>query len=52
MGAKGVGVLWWKPNIDWSADWASRPPGLRWGEDGGNHKHLTLAEKRAARDES
>lgn len=49
VGAKGAGVLRWKPNIKWGKDRGKNPPGAPWGEDRDNDKHLTLAEKRAAR---
>jgi hypothetical protein len=51
VGAKGAGVLRWKPNINWGKDRGKNPPGSPWGEDRDNDKHLTLAEKRAARGE-
>jgi hypothetical protein len=49
VGAKGAGVLRWKPNIKWGIDRGKNPPGSPWGEDRDNDKHLTLAQKRAAR---
>jgi hypothetical protein len=52
VGAKGAGVLRWKPNINWGKDRGKNPPGSPWGEVRDNDKHLTLAEKRAARGES
>jgi hypothetical protein len=52
VGAKGAGVVRWKPNITWGKDWGKHPPGSPWGEHRGNHKHLTLAKKRAARGET
>ena len=52
VGAKGAGVLRWKPNIKWGKDRGKNPPGSPWGEDRDNDKHLTLAEKRAARGEA
>lgn len=52
VAAKGVGTRRWKPNIKWGRDRGKNPPGSPWGEDRDNHKHLTLAEKRAAREES
>ncbi|HMV65443.1 MAG TPA: type II restriction endonuclease [Myxococcota bacterium] len=52
VGAKGAGVLRWKPNIKWGKDRGKNPPGSPWGEDRDNDKHLTLAEKRAARGET
>ena len=44
-------VLRWKPNIQWAKDRGKNPPGSPWGEDRDNDKHLSLAEKRAARGE-
>lgn len=52
VGTKGAGVLRWKPNIKWGKDRGKNPPGSPWGEDRDNDKHLTLAEKRAARGET
>jgi hypothetical protein len=52
VGAKGAGVLRWKPNVKWGVDRGKNPPGSPWGEDRDNDKHLTLAEKRAARGET
>jgi hypothetical protein len=49
VGAKGAGVLRWKPNIKWGKDRGKNPSGSPWGEDRDNDKHLTLAQKRAAR---
>ena len=49
VGAKGAGVLRWKPNIKWGIDRGKNPPGAPWGEDRDNDNHLTLAQKRAAR---
>jgi hypothetical protein len=51
VGAKGAGVLRWKPNVKWGKDRGKNPPGSPWGEVRDNDKHLTLAEKRAARGE-
>jgi len=51
VGAKGAGVLRWKPNIKWGVDRGKNPPGSPWGENRDNDKHLTLAQKRAARKE-
>jgi hypothetical protein len=48
VGAKGAGVLRWKPNISWGKDRGKNPPGAPWGEDRDNDKHLTLAEKHKA----
>lgn len=52
VSAKGAGVLRWKPNITWGKDRGKNPPGSPWGEDRDNDVHLTLAAKRAAREES
>ena len=43
-------VLKKKPNIKWGVDRGKNPPGTPWGEIRDNDKHLSLAEKRAARD--
>ena len=43
-------VLKKKPNIKWGVDRGKNPPGIAWGEIRDNDKHLTLAEKRTARD--
>ncbi|MCX6225949.1 MAG: type II restriction endonuclease subunit M [Bacteroidia bacterium] len=43
-------VLKKKPNIKWGIDRGKNPPGSPWGEIRDNDKHLTLEEKRAARD--
>jgi len=43
-------VLRKKPNIKWGIDRGKNPPGSPWGEIRENDKHLTLAEKRAARE--
>lgn len=51
VGAKGAGVLRWKPNIKWGKDKGKNPPGSPWGEDRDNDMHLKLEEKRAARGE-
>jgi hypothetical protein len=45
-----AGVLRWKPNIKWDKDRGKNPPDSQWGEDRENDKHLTLAEKRKARE--
>ncbi|EPX63266.1 Type II restriction enzyme, methylase subunits [Cystobacter fuscus DSM 2262] len=50
VGAKGAGVLRWKPNIKWGKDRGKNPPDSPWGEDRDNDNHLTLAEKLAARE--
>ncbi len=43
-------VLRKKPNIKWGVDRGKNPPGSFWGELRDNDKHLTIAEKRAARE--
>jgi hypothetical protein len=43
-------VLRKKPNIKWSVDRGKNPPNSHWGEIRDNDKHLTIAEKRAARE--
>jgi len=43
-------VLRKKPNIKWGIDRGKNPPGSPWGEIRNNDKHLTLAEKRAAKE--
>jgi hypothetical protein len=43
-------VLRKKPNIKWGIDRGKNPPGSPWGEIRDNDRHLTLAEKRAARE--
>lgn len=51
VGRKGAGVLRWKPGrIKWGKDRGKNPPGSPWGEVRFNDLHLTLAEKRAARE--
>ncbi len=42
-------VLRKTPNIKWSKDRGKNPQGSPWGEVRDNDRHLTLAEKRAAR---
>jgi REP element-mobilizing transposase RayT len=42
-------VLRKRPNIKWGIDRGKNPPGSSWGEERGNDRHLTLAEKRGAR---
>ncbi len=42
-------VLRCKPT--WGKDRGKNPPGLPWGEERNNDLHLTLAEKRQAREE-
>lgn len=43
-------VLRHKPRIKWGVDRGKNPAGAPWGEVRDNDRHLTLAEKRAARD--
>ena len=50
VGVRGAGVLRWKPNIRWGKDPGKNPPGTPWGEVRDNDKHLSLAEKRKARE--
>jgi hypothetical protein len=45
-----AGVLRSKFNIKWGIDRGKNPPGSHWGEVRDNDKHLSLAEKRAARE--
>ena len=45
-----VDVLRKRPNIKWGIDRGKNPPGSPWGEERDNDRHLTLAEKRKARD--
>lgn len=45
-----AGVLRSKFNIKWGVDRGKNPPNSFWGEIRDNNKHLTLAEKRIARD--
>lgn len=45
-------VLRKKPNIKWGIDRGKNPPGSHWGEVRDNDKHLSLAEKRAAREKA
>jgi hypothetical protein len=45
-----AGVLRSKFNIKWGVDRGKNPPNNFWGEIRDNDKHLTLAEKRTARD--
>jgi hypothetical protein len=42
-------VLRKRPNIKWGKDRGKNPSGSPWGEERDNDRHLTLAEKRAAR---
>jgi hypothetical protein len=41
-----------KPNIKWGVDRGKNPPGSPWGEIRDNDKHLSLEEKRAAREKA
>jgi len=43
-------VLRKKPNIKWGIDRGKNPPGSPWGEVRDNDKHLSLEEKRLARE--
>lgn len=43
-------VLRKKPSINWNKDRGKNPPGSLWGEDRLNDLHLTLEEKRKARE--
>ena len=43
-------VLRKKPNIKWGIDRGKNPPGSPWGEIRDNDRHLSLAEKKAARE--
>ena len=45
-----AGVLRSKFNVKWGIDRGKNPPNSFWGEIRDNDKHLTLAEKRIARD--
>jgi hypothetical protein len=45
-----AGVLRSKFNVKWGVDRGKNPPNSFWGEIRDNDKHLTLAEKRIARD--
>lgn len=45
-------VLRKKPNIKWGTDRGNNPPGSPWGVVRDNDKHLSLAEKRAAREKA
>ena len=45
-----AGVLRSKFNIKWGIDRGKNPPGSPWGEIRDNDRHLTLAEKMAARE--
>jgi len=43
-------ILRKKPNIKWGIDRGKNPPGSPWGEIRNNDRHLTLAEKKTARE--
>ena len=43
-------VLRKRPNIKWGIDRGKNPPGSPWGEERDNDRHLTLAEKRKAKE--
>ena len=45
-----AGVLRKKFNVKWGTDRGKNPPGSPWGEVRDNDKHLSLEEKRAARE--
>lgn len=45
-----AGVLRTKFNIKWGVDRGKNPPGSPWGEERDNDKHLSLEEKREARE--
>ncbi|MDD2306827.1 MAG: hypothetical protein PHP53_19150 [Prolixibacteraceae bacterium] len=45
-----AGVLRTKFNIKWGVDRGKNPPGSPWGEERDNDKHLSLEEKRKARE--
>lgn len=45
-------VLRKKPNIKWGVDRGKNPPGSPWGEIRDNDKHLSLNEKRAAKEKA
>jgi hypothetical protein len=45
-------VLRKKPNIKWGVDRGKNPPGSPWGEVRDNDRHLSLDEKRAAREKA
>ncbi|MBA4500885.1 Eco57I restriction-modification methylase domain-containing protein [Marinobacterium marinum] len=62
LGKKGAGILRFKPNVKWTKDRGKDVPSAPWyhlglqydGKEGDriNEHHLSLAEKRAARNES
>jgi len=43
-------ILRKRPNIKWGIDRGKNPPGSPWGEIRNNDRHLTLAEKKTARE--
>jgi hypothetical protein len=43
-------ILRKKPNIKWGVDRGKNPPGAPWGEERNNDVHLSLEEKRKARE--
>jgi hypothetical protein len=43
-------ILRKRPNINWNKDRGKNPPGSPWGEERINDRHLTLKEKREARE--
>lgn len=45
-----AGVLRKTPNIKWGKDRGKNPPGSPWGDERDNDRHLTLEEKRKARE--
>ena len=45
-------VLRKKPNVKWGIDRGKNPPGTPWGADRDNNKHLSLEEKRKAKENS
>jgi hypothetical protein len=45
-------VLRKKPNIKWGVDRGKNPPRSPWGEIRDNDRHLSLSEKRIAREKS
>lgn len=45
-------VLRKKPNIKWGIDRGKNPPGSPWGEVRDNDKHLSLVDKRSAREKA
>jgi len=45
-------ILRKRPNINWNKDRGKNPPGSPWGEERINDRHLTLKEKREAREKA